>query len=51
MPATTPVRAVCGTPDRRRQRRTAGVVGPTGMRPKTAWEIHPVTRIEFETGS
>jgi hypothetical protein len=26
----------------------AGVVGPTGMRPKTAWEIHPVTKIEFE---
>ena len=25
-----------------------GVVGPTGMRPKTAWEIHPVTDIEFE---
>lgn len=23
----------------------AGVVGPTGMRPKTAWEIHPVTEI------
>ena len=26
----------------------AGVVGPSGMRPKTAWEIHPVTKIEFE---
>lgn len=26
----------------------AGVVGPQGMRPKTAWEIHPVTAIEFE---
>jgi hypothetical protein len=26
----------------------AGVVGPTGMRPTTAWEIHPVTKIEFE---
>jgi len=26
----------------------AGVVGPQGMRPKTAWEIHPVTKIEFE---
>jgi hypothetical protein len=25
-----------------------GVVGPTGMQPKTAWEIHPVTDIEFE---
>lgn len=25
----------------------AGVVGPTGMRPKTAWEIHPVSEIEF----
>jgi hypothetical protein len=23
----------------------AGVVGPTGMRPKTAWEIHPVTKL------
>jgi hypothetical protein len=23
----------------------AGVVGPTGMRPETAWEIHPVTRL------
>jgi hypothetical protein len=26
----------------------AGVVGPLGMRPQTAWEIHPVTGIEFE---
>ncbi len=26
----------------------AGVVGPAGMRPNTAWEIHPVTKIEFE---
>jgi hypothetical protein len=26
----------------------AGVVGPTGLRPPTAWEIHPVTRIRFE---
>jgi hypothetical protein len=26
----------------------AGTVGPTGFRPKTAWEIHPVTFIEFE---
>jgi hypothetical protein len=24
-----------------------GVVGPTGLRPKTAWEIHPVSQIEF----
>ena len=24
-----------------------GTVGPQGMRPKTAWEIHPVTKIEF----
>jgi hypothetical protein len=23
-------------------------VGPTGMKPKTAWEIHPVTDIQFE---
>jgi hypothetical protein len=23
----------------------AGVVGPTGMRPMTAWEIHPVTKL------
>jgi hypothetical protein len=23
----------------------AGVVGPTGMRPQTAWEIHPITKI------
>ena len=23
----------------------AGVVGPQGMRPETAWEIHPVTRL------
>ena len=23
-------------------------VGPTDRRPKTAWEIHPVTKIEFE---
>lgn len=26
----------------------AGVVGPQGMRPQTAWEIHPVTEIVFE---
>ena len=26
----------------------AGAVGPTGMHPKTAWEIHPVTRIELK---
>lgn len=26
----------------------AGVIGPTGFRPKSAWEIHPVTDIEFE---
>jgi len=26
----------------------AGSVGPTGMRPKTAWEIHPVSDIQFE---
>lgn len=26
----------------------AGVVGPQGMRPKTAWEIHPVSEIVFE---
>lgn len=25
-----------------------GVVGPSGHRPKTAWEIHPVTGIDFE---
>lgn len=25
-----------------------GAVGPTGMKPETAWEIHPVTDIEFE---
>jgi hypothetical protein len=25
----------------------AGVVGPTGMRPTTAWEIHPVTEFLF----
>jgi hypothetical protein len=24
-----------------------GVVGPTGMRPATSWEIHPVTNIDF----
>ncbi len=24
-----------------------GVVGPSGMRPRTAWEIHPVSAIEF----
>lgn len=24
-----------------------GVVGPQGMRPKTAWEIHPVSEVEF----
>jgi hypothetical protein len=26
----------------------AGAVGPTGLKPTTAWEIHPVTDIEFE---
>ena len=26
----------------------AGQVGPTGARPATAWEIHPVTEIRFE---
>lgn len=26
----------------------AGAVGPTGMRPRTAWEIHPVTEITLE---
>jgi hypothetical protein len=26
----------------------AGVVGPSGYRPKTAWEIHPVTKITFK---
>lgn len=25
----------------------AGAVGPPGMRPKTAWEVHPVTKIEL----
>jgi hypothetical protein len=24
-----------------------GIVGPAGMRPKTAWEIHPVTNIDL----
>jgi hypothetical protein len=26
----------------------AGVIGPAGFRPKTAWEIHPVSEIVFE---
>lgn len=26
----------------------AGQVGPAGSRPSTAWEIHPVTFIEFD---
>jgi hypothetical protein len=26
----------------------AGVVGPEGLKPKTAWEVHPVTEIVFE---
>ena len=26
----------------------AGSIGPTGFRPKTAWEIHPVSEIVFE---
>ena len=26
----------------------AGTIGPLGMRPKTAWEIHPVSEIVFE---
>ena len=24
-----------------------GVVGPTGMRPRTAWEIHPITSLDL----
>jgi hypothetical protein len=24
-----------------------GIVGPAGLRPKTSWEIHPVSKIEF----
>jgi hypothetical protein len=27
-----------------------GIVGPSGHRPKTAWEIHPLTRIKFLHG-
>ena len=26
----------------------AGTVGPTGFRPATAWEIHPVIYLEFQ---
>lgn len=26
----------------------AGVVGPTGMRPNTAWEIHPITKVQLQ---
>jgi hypothetical protein len=26
----------------------AGVVGPTGFKPQTAWEIHPISSIEME---
>ncbi len=26
----------------------AGLVGPTGLKPDTAWEVHPVTDIELE---
>jgi hypothetical protein len=29
----------------------AGTIGPTCCRPSTAWEIHPVTAIEFEPGN
>ena len=25
-----------------------GTVGPMGLRPQTAWEIHPITQIDFE---
>ena len=25
----------------------AGVVGPGNFKPKTAWEIHPITKLEF----
>jgi len=28
----------------------AGVVGPAGMRPTTAWEIHPIQKIEVVSG-
>ena len=24
-----------------------GVVGPSGMRPRTSWEIHPVTKLDL----
>jgi hypothetical protein len=26
----------------------AGVVGPQGMRPTTAWEIHPITKLVLQ---
>lgn len=29
----------------------AGKVGPSGMKPASAWEIHPITDFEFEPGS
>ena len=28
-----------------------GEVGPVGMKPKTSWEIHPVSDIQFEPAS
>ncbi|MDP9008469.1 MAG: hypothetical protein M3N91_07145 [Pseudomonadota bacterium] len=28
----------------------AGAVGPTGLKPSSAWEIHPLTEITFEPG-
>ncbi len=28
-----------------------GTVGPEGQRPTTAWEIHPITSIDFEPGA
>jgi hypothetical protein len=27
-----------------------GEVGPDGMKPRTSWEIHPITKIAFESG-
>jgi hypothetical protein len=27
--------------------RFRGVVGPPGMRPNTAWEVHPITKLEL----
>ena len=47
MPSATRRRVVCGSLFYDISH-SPGTVGPQGLRPGTAWEIHPVTSIVFE---